>query len=213
MSKFSTYAREVDEIAKAAFKEYVDAEEKLKNAEAAAKQYVYRSRTDAQYELKRARAQADLLEAREAKKKAELNLQNQNAKIASIRSALEMEVGNVYAADPSALDTPTLELLKSGILNANEYARLMDKAKGNHTMCRIIAKYAKDAAIEAGKKYGDHDGRVLELKGISNRADNFNGNEVLDMFDVLEQAYRMTANNPAMIGSWDELTANAMNNL
>ena len=42
----------------------------------------------------------------------------------------------------------TLELLRSGIMSADEYSRLIDAAasNGNHTMVRLIAKNAADMA-------------------------------------------------------------------
>ena len=113
---------------------------------------------DAQYAAKSARAQADFLEAKEAYRKAKGVLESHKSEIAALRKELVAELDDHYAADPAALDSNTLELLKSGVLKANEYAKLMDKAQaaGNHTMARMIGKYAADAAEEGGNKYGQN---------------------------------------------------------
>ena len=149
MSKFNSYARKVNDIATAAFEEYRKTEQAYKKAEEQARQYPQRmGMIDAQYAAKSARAQADFLEAKEAYRKAKGVLESHKSEIAALRKELIAELDDHYAADPAALDGSTLELLKSGVLKANEYAKLMEKAQsnGNYTMARMIAKYAGDAS-------------------------------------------------------------------
>lgn len=216
MSKFNSYARKVDEIAKAAFEEYRKAEKAYKKAEENARQYPQRGgMVDAQYAAKSARAQADFLEAKEAFKAAKQALQSHSSEIAALRKELVAELDDHYAADPAALDGNTLELLKSGVLKSSEYAKLMSKAQsdGNYTMARMIAKYAGDAAAERSKHYGDGDQTARELRAISYTANQNNGNETLQAFDLMSEVYTRSANNPAMIDAWGELTGNALENM
>ena len=216
MSKFNSYAKKLDEQARAAFKAYRDAEAAYKKAEQKAREYPQRhGMVDAQYAAKSARAQADFLEAKEAYRKAKGVLESHKSEIAALRKELVAELDDHYAADPAALDSNTLELLKSGVLKANEYAKLMDKAQsdGNYTMARMIAKYAGDAAAERGNKYGQNDEQARVLRGISYTANQNNGNETLQAFDLMGDVYNRAVNNPGMIDHWGELTSNALENM
>ena len=215
MSKFNSYARKVNDIATAAFEEYRKTEQAYKKAEEQARQYPQRhGMVDAQYAAKSARAQADFLEAKEAYRKAKSVLESHKSEIAALRKELVAELDDHYAADPAALDGNTLELLKSGVLKANEYGKLMEKAQsdGNYTMVRMIAKYAGDAAAERGKHYGDNDQTARELRAISYTANQNNGNETLQAFDLMSEVYTRSANNPAMIDHWAEFTADTVEN-
>ena len=215
MSKFNSYARKVNDIATAAFEEYRKTEQAYKKAEEQARKYPQRMGVDAQYAAKSARAQADFLEAKEAYRKAKGVLESHKSEIAALRKELVAELDDHYAADPAALDSATLELLKSGVLKANEYAKLMDKAQsdGNYTMARMIAKYAGDAAAERGNKYGQNDEQARVLRGISYTANQNNGNETLQAFDLMGDVYNRAVNNPGMIDHWGELTSNALENM
>ena len=209
MGRFSSYSKRVNEIAAAAFEEYRKAEKAYMAAKEQQRKYPQRhGMVDAQYAAKSARAQADFLEAKEAFTDAKRALQSHNSEIAALRKELAAELDDAYAADPAKLDGATLELLKSGILKPNEYAKLMDAAtgRGNHTMARMIAKYAGDAAADVGKKYGDNSEQARTLRAISYTADQNNGNDTLQAFDLMAEVYSRTSKNPAMIDAWGELT-------
>lgn len=209
MSKFKTYADRVNEIAQTAFAEYAAAETALKEAEARSRKYPqHRGIVDYEYAAKSARAQADLFEAREALNKARNRMDAHNSEIAAIRQELATALDAEYSADPSVLDSNTMELLRSGILRDSEYVRLMNSAAeaGNTTMMRIIGKYAATAAEEAAKKYGSTDRRAMNLRAIAYQGDTDDVGTKLDQFDVLAEAFRRTMNNTAMIGHWGELT-------
>lgn len=210
MSKFSSYARKVDEIAKTAFSAYQAAETALKQAEAKVKQYPQRSggNVTPEYAAQSARAQADLLEAREKLHTAQLNMNARISDISAIRRELTTALQGEFCADPSEVDSATLELLKTGILDANEYEMLYSKATTT-TMQRLIAHYAGLAAEDAAKRYGERDRRVMELRAVSTHS-SAGASDKLDQFDVLAYAFQRTANNPAMIGHWGELTADVM---
>ena len=216
MSKFNSYGKKVNEIATAAFEEYRKAEKAYKAAEETARKYPQRHGTiDAQYAAKSARAQADFLEAKEAFKKAKEAFSSHNKEIAALRKELAAEIDDHYAADPAALDGNTLELLKSGVLKASEYSRLMSKAQsdGNYTMARMISKYASDAAAEMGKRYGDNSAEAREMRAISYAAQQNNGGDTMARFDLMADVYSRATNNPGMIDHWAELTTDAAENM
>lgn len=209
MGKYYSYAEKVNAIAKEAFKKYREAEAAYKRAEEQQRKYPERQGlVDAEYAAKSARARADYLTAKEAMKAAKAEFSGHNSEIQSLRNQLIADLDAEYAADPAALDSNTLELLKSGILKTSEYQRMMQQARqtGNYTMARMVAKYAGDAAISAGKQYGDNDSRVRELRAISFMANDNNGSNTLAAFDLLADVYKRATNNPYMIDSWDDLT-------
>ena len=149
MSKFSSYARKMNEIANATFTEYREKSDAVKSAESKYNAYPRRNGADPSYMAKSARAEADLAEARAQFEHCRRHLfEEQRRDIAVIRAELVEALNKEYAADPSQVDMQTLELLRSGIMSADEYSRLIDAAasNGNHTMVRLIAKNAADMA-------------------------------------------------------------------
>lgn len=206
MSKFQSYANRVNEMAQASFAEYEKAEAELKRAEAKAKEYPERSGgvVTAEYMARAARAKADLLDARGALHTAQMNMNARSSDIAAIRKELDAALRDEYAARADEVDMPTLELMKTGILSADEYARLLQSAT-NTTMQRVIRHYAAQAAVDLAKKYGDSDQRAREMRAVS--YDLHDGiSEKLGQMDALAEIYQRTANNPGMIGHWGELT-------
>lgn len=92
----------------------------------------------------------------------------------------------------------------SGMLSADEYARLLQSAT-NTTMQRVIRHYAAQAAVDLAKKYGDSDQRAREMRAVSFEYGDEIGNK-LAQFDVLSDVFRRATNNPGMIDHWEELT-------
>ena len=215
MSNFNKYARKADEIAKAAFKEYREAESRLKKAEAAASAYPQRhGMVDAAYMAKSARAQADYLEAKEAMRAAKRAFESHTSDLAAVRKELAAELDDAFTVDPAALDTATLELLKSGILNASEYVKLLNAAQSanNPTMVRLIGKYAQDAADAQAAKYGQNDDTARTLRLVSHESRKNSSSEYLKAFDYMADVYNRAVNNPGMIDHWEQLTAETVEN-
>lgn len=208
MSKFNSYAKDVDRIAKAAFKEYQDAETALKKAEERAKQYPMKNdMVTAEYEATSTRAKADLLEAKERCRAARQHMSDKISELNSMRKRLIDDVEQYYYADPATLDSNTIELLKSGILSASEYNNLLEKNAGNHTMQRVIAKYADEAAAKIAKEYGEGSSEAMAIRAVAHHGRENSGGDTVAAFNTLIDAYSRTANNPAMISYWDELTS------
>lgn len=215
MSEFNKYARQLDEIAKNAFKEYTEAADRLKKAEAAAKEYPPKHGfVDAEFMARKARAEADLLEAKQAKQTAKRALESHTSEIEALRRELAAALEDAFSVDPAALDTATLELLKSGILRAGEYEKLLRDAQAanNHTMVRLIGKFAENEAEAQAAKNGATDSTARRLRAVSHESRNSSGSDRLKAFDYLIEVYGRTASNPAMIDHWDELTAATVEN-
>lgn len=215
MGKFNSYAVKVNDIAVNAFKEYKDAEAAYNKAREQVRAYPQRvGMVSADYAAKAARADADLIEARERYNKAQNMLQDRKNDIKALRQQLANELSVHYSADPTKLDGNTIELLKSGMLNPNEYLNLLNKARAenNHTMERLVAKYAGEAAEAETAKNGSS--QVADkYRAVSYMVNQNYGADELATFDVMAEAYRRTADNPSMIDAWDDLTHNARERL
>ena len=112
MSKFSSYARKMNEIANATFAEYRAKSDAVKSAESKYNAYPRRNGADPSYMAKSARAEAYLAEARAQFEHCRRHLfEERRRDIAVIRAELVEALGNEYAADPSKVDMQTLELL------------------------------------------------------------------------------------------------------
>lgn len=215
MSKFNSYAKKLDEQARAAFKAYRDAEAAYKKAEQKAREYPQRhGMVDAQYAAKSARAQADFLEAKQAYETARRTFRDSDRQFDGMRKELAAALNDAFSVDPAQLDGNTLELLKSGILNGSEYAKLLNEAKAanNPTMVRMIGKYAADAAAARGEKYGQNDEQARAMRLTEYESRNFTGGDRLEAFDNMVELYHRCTNNPGMIDHWDEFTAETVEN-
>ncbi len=157
MTKYNSYARRLDEAFRAARQEYVEAWDKFQ----AAKDAKSMSGGDL---LQRQRAKLNYQEAERAFKEAETRIWTEfNRQRAELREKLESEVRGAALADPDTVDTNGLELLKSGILSADDYYALAEKYDDNPTMLRLVAKYAKNAANDM---QGKDRGAMLQLASV-----------------------------------------------
>ena len=90
MSKFNSYAKKLDEQARAAFKAYRDAEAAYKKAEQKAREYPQRNgMVNADYAAKSARAQADFLEAKQAYETARRTFRESDTQFNAMRARLQ----------------------------------------------------------------------------------------------------------------------------
>ena len=140
MSKYNSYARKLDEAFKTARDEYSRAFEKLQETE--------RKRGSGTLGTpQRQRAELDYKAAKLDFEAAEKQIWDEfNRQRTELRQKLTAQVSSDGAANPDAIDNNGLELLKSGILSANDYYVLANKYASNPTMLRIMAKYVKEAA-------------------------------------------------------------------
>lgn len=209
MSNFYKHAEALDEKAKAAFSKYQQAEKLLKEAQAAANAYPERhGMVSLDYTTKHLAARAALAAAEQEHNKALNKLKACNDEFEAMREKLAQEVAETYRAKPEHIDHDMLELLKSGVMKSADYTAMLQKAqrRNNAAMVRIIGKYADEAAEIRRKQMGYSDDATLELQTVAEAAKGFDGSEHLNSFDILRSIYSRCANNPGMIGHWDELT-------
>ena len=209
MSRFNEYARKADAYAKAVFEEYAAAERKLQAAESKRNAYPRKNGLGYEYDAKAARYEAEYVEAKAEYEKLRRDMRDYKADgLKPIRSELEKALADAFAANPEHLDAATLELLKSGILSADEHNRLIDKATAdnNPTMVRLIAKHAKDRADQA-----DPD-TARAFRAVAYKGNSVNGNSYLEAFDVMTSGFNRCMKNTALMSHWDELNGEIVEN-
>ena len=146
MSEFNHFAKELDEAFRTARSEYAAVYDELTKA----KENASTAGLDA------VKKQIATLQLQEAEKKMRQETGRIwsvfDAKAAELRSALEKEVQTSNLADPSAIDSNAVELMKTGVLTVDDYFGFADRYGENPTMLKLIGHYAKEAADSAGDR-------------------------------------------------------------
>lgn len=224
MSQYNKYAQRLDTAFKTAREEYMEAWNQLQAAQKANtdaqawRAETYRGEND----LRRQRAKAELLEAEHTFKATESRVWAEfDRQKEAIRRDLESDVRASSTVDPDAIDANALELLKSGILTADDIFSMVNKYDSNLTMLRLISKTAKELADD--KQHTDAKTRGL-LYTLCNQIGNGKNSTMRDFSDLVEISnycsgrggggtQRTTpAHTVAMAGKWEELASTAVEN-
>jgi hypothetical protein len=211
MSKWNSYGKRLNEIVERGTKAYREAEKALKDAEKEKKEYPQKyGIVDASYAAKSARAEANYLEAKEKMKAARNMLTRGQTEIANLRKEFAAAVDKESVLDASKVDANSLELLKSGIMTVNDYTKMFEdaKASGNHTMMRLVGKYASEAA-ESEKDY--RKSASLRVLGVESKKTG--ASECLDAFDVCADCYNRGVTNPRMLDFYESKYKDSADNL
>ena len=206
MSKFNKYAREVDSYIKEIFREYIEIENKYETAKNKfnnTKKPAYVS--DASEIAKYARIKADYEEAKADYEKMRREMFSKGEKLKAIKSELEKSIAESFAVKPEQLDNATLELLKSEIMTASEYDRLIDRAirEDNATMVKLISKYAKERADKEEANRNTESARIFRV--VAYKGNSTSGKEYLDSFDTMTDCFNRCMRNPSLFKEWDNL--------
>lgn len=223
MSQYNKYAQRLDTAFKTAREEYMEAWNQLQAAQKANtdaqawRAETYRGEND----LRRQRAKAELLEAEHTFKATESRVWAEfDRQKEAIRRDLESDVRASSTVDPDAIDANALELLKSGILTADDIFSMVNKYDNNLTMLRLISKTAKELADD---KSIDSATRG-QLYTLCNRIRNGRNSTMRNFDDLVEISnycsgrggggtQRTTpAHTVAMAGKWEELASTAVEN-
>ena len=142
MSEFNHFAKDLDTAFRAARGEYTAVYNELTKAKENA----------SAVGLDAVKKQIATLQLQEAENKMRTETERIwaafDAKAAELRGALASEVQASKCVDPTAVDAAGVELMKSGIMTADDYFSLAAKYDGNTTMLRLLSKYAADAAAD-----------------------------------------------------------------
>lgn len=224
MSQYNKYAQRLDTAFKTAREEYMEAWNQLQAAQKAnTDAQVWRAETyRGENDLRRQRAKAELLEAEHTFKATESRVWAEfDRQKEAIRRDLESDVRASSTVDPDAIDANALELLKSGILTADDIFSMVNKYDSNLTMLRLISKTAKELADD--KQHTDTKTRGL-LYTLCNQIGNGKNSTMRNFDDLVEISnycsgrggggtQRTTpAHTVAMAGKWEELSGNTVEN-
>ena len=139
-TKYNHFAKDLDAAFRAARGEYTAAYNEL----AKAKENASAAGLDA---VKQQIATLQLQEAENKMRTEAVRIWAEfDAKAADLRRALEKEVQTSNLADPSAIDSNAVELMKTGVLTVDDYFGFADRYSENVTMLKLIGHYAKEAA-------------------------------------------------------------------
>ena len=140
MSQYNHFAKDLDTAFKEAREKYTAAY----NAVEQARKTLQDAGTDA---MKKQIATLQLQDAETNLRKEAVRIWAEfDANAADLRRALEKEVQTSNLADPSAIDSNAVELMKTGVLTVDDYFGFADRYDGNPTMLKLIGHYAKEAA-------------------------------------------------------------------
>lgn len=222
MSKYNTYARQLDAAFRSARDEYAKSYAELQAAQQANEDAgAWRPDDDAaNKQLRVATTALELNKAEAAFKITETKVWPEfDARCKELRKELEKDVQKDGLANPDAIDANTVELLKAGVLTVEDYYSLAERYEGNSTMLRLLGKYALDESIASGDIK-----EAAALRMLSDNCKNGAG-AVLRAWNELEglASYcsgrggnRNAATSPDMVVSmgkwWEELAGQAIEN-
>ena len=223
MSQYNKYAQRLDTAFKTAREEYMEAWNQRQAAQKANtdaqawRAETYRGEND----LRRQQARAQLLEAEHTFRAAESRVWAEfDRQKDAIRRDLESKVRASSTVDPDAIDANALELLKSGILTADDVFSLVDKYDSNITMLRLISKTAKELADDKNTDAKTR-GQLYVLCSQIGSGKNSTMRNFDDLVEISNYCsgrggggtQRTTpAHTVAMAGKWEELSGNAVVN-
>ena len=191
MSKFNKYAKELESITFEAVKKLKDAEEKERATQQALDLHPERRGfVDASYDIEYQRRKLAHDEAKEELRKA----------TADIRARLKADTDYYFAVDPKQLQPEVMSFLESGMLNVNDYSKLMKVAisDNNVTMIRMIADRAKKAADNT-----NNDRERLSLLAISEEASLYTTETYLAAFDSISSVSETCMHNTRIADHWN----------
>ena len=223
MSKYNEYAQRLDVAFKTAREEYMEAWNQLQAAQKAERDaQAWRAETyRGENDLRRQRAKAELLEAEHTFKATESRVWAEfDRQKEATRRELESDVRASSTVDPDAIDANALELLKSGILTADDVFSLVNKYDANVTMLRLISKHAKELADDKNTDAKTR-GQLYVLCSQIGNGKNSTMRNFSDLVEISNYCsgrggggtQRTTpAHTVAMAGKWEELASTAVEN-
>ena len=113
---------------------------------------------------------------------------------ADLRAALERDVRGENLASPDAVDHSGLELMKSGILSADDFYSLAEKYDDNPTMLRFVAKYAKEAADDMDSTRAKDRGALYQLAQVCGQGQSRTMREWDDLSKIADYCSGQTRN-------------------
>ncbi len=210
MGKYNKYAQDLNKAfikARKSYKEEAD-------AMAIAERFLGSGQNEHEIALSHMRYQETKAEFRRANHKVwnDFNLEAKR-----IRRELEQQLERDNMADPNAVDSNAIELIKTGMLSPNEYRNIAASHKDNPTMVKLIEYYATQQAenTKDNSKKADYNLVASELRGLQiatlekfdaivNLADYCSGHGTQGRTESYDYVLSMAS-------QWESLTGDAIN--
>ena len=217
MGKYYRYAKEIDELAREKFAEY----EKAKDAYDRAERLKKARPVGATYSTDKERLEALNRDVAFKNAEAELKrvqdeMQNLPKEAKGIRDALIKAIKADTAPKPNDLNKEVVDLLASGICEPDEIVGLYNNAT-NVTTKRYIAGYAQKEAdrlmndtIMPEAKKNSWRSTLMSVATEGGSLNDAEHHPAVQYFDVASECLKRSANNPAMIPLWGELTSKSL---
>jgi hypothetical protein len=103
-------------------------------------------------------------------------IEDSSKKFKETRDKVEIAYRKKYGIAPENVDPNAMSLLSLGVLSDRELIEMADRYKNNHTMLRVIAKYADDRAQK--------DANNMDMRNLVARI-NYVDNPSLDAVDAM----------------------------
>lgn len=215
MSQFNHYAKEAEEAVKQAVEKMVavkadyDTAEKKMNAMPA-----HNYQRDPVYQAKATLARDEWQKQMDRLRSARRDLPDELERdLKRIRQQLEADLTVHFTPSPDQVEGNMLEIAKSGILSIDEYTRMIEDAigKGNHTMARLIGRYAEDALQAEVSKNGNSRATALLRTSIA-RIRQTGPSAWLDTFDAIVDTALRSVKNPSLMNHWERLLGDVIKN-
>lgn len=195
--RFKKYSQQLNALAKEIIGERISLENRLKKAEADAKQYPTRYGLVApEYAVEAKKAELELKAAQKAKLQFDMMTPAKiTSKVADIRRAFMNEVSDVFAVSAKGVASGTVELLKSGVLTPTDFQKIIADAKASNdvALMRLAAKYARVEAEKIRSNPLADQGKAALFMAAAGMATD-RAAEIIDMFDssveILRTLYR-----------------------
>lgn len=193
MSRFNSFAVEVDTAIKAYFERYRGAKAKVIDLEGKVEKAAMDHSLEGQYRL--AKLKVDLSAAQDAFSAVKRENKEILREINKTRANLEIEADKVFCVDPSKIDDKTMKLLEIGIMTVADFEALAVNAAAveNYTMLRILG-HAADEAAEG--YYKGNRTAVQRLSVVSDLADRYTTGAVLHSFDEIVSVAKIAVGDP-----------------
>ena len=218
MSKYNSYAKRLEAAFMEARKQYSKIADKLTAAEREKEKANgwYEEKYVGERAAKIARAEANLLEARAAFDRGTNTIwAHYEQEADSLTRELSEAVRADNTANPDAIDTNALEIMKSGIMSADDYESFLSRFDTNPTMLKMIAKYA-DAAAENTKE----DNKLrMRLSAVAIAARDGQNATMRDWNQLVSAAHVLTGQSHGsatpdygmkMVESWESMMGDAI---
>lgn len=202
MSRFNHYAKKLEELTLEAVKELKEAiDTEKKTAKALSEHPERHGFVDLEYQNEYLRRKLAHEEATAKLQKVSTTVPNELSKqLSELRSKLKSDADYYFAVDPSQLQPEVVSFLDSGMLNVNDYQKLMKAAvsDNNVSMIRMISNRANKAAENISD-----DRERATLKIIAAEAEKYTTDNYLTAFDGLISVSEKCMNNPRLADYWN----------